>query len=100
MLAPKPTSSPPITPIFGCHLLKRVTKGTQDNFLRCSAVVGIKFVVLSYDATDDTPLLSTSDGSVSEVGKSTNDPVSADDSLLWFDDNRLFIPYKCKWLFK
>ena len=51
-----------------------------------------QFVVLSDDATDDTPLLSTSDGGVSEVAQSTDNTVCADNSLLRFDDDWFFVP--------
>ena len=51
-----------------------------------------QFVVLADNGTDDTPLLSASDGGVSEVGQATDNTVSADNSLLRFDDDWFFVP--------
>ena len=53
-----------------------------------------KLVVLSNNASDDTPLLSTSDGAVTEGGSAANDTVVADDVLLRFDNDWAFVPHK------
>ena len=51
-----------------------------------------KLVMLSDYATDNSPLLSTSNGTVSEACSATYNTVVADDVLFRFDNNRAFVP--------
>ena len=51
-----------------------------------------ELMVLSNNASDDTPLLSTSDGAVTEASSAANDTVVADDVLLRLNDDWAFVP--------
>ena len=57
-----------------------------------------QFVVLTDYTADNTPFLSTCDGAVSKVGKSTNDTVCTDNGLFRFDYDWFFVPYE--WFLK
>lgn len=57
-----------------------------------------QFVVLADYASDDSPLLGTSDCAVTESCSAADNAVVADDVLLWLDNDRTLVPYE--WFFK